>query len=48
MLPDRVSKTVSNARLIGRLTPTVHDLYTGGDSIITHFDGAATTKDAHP
>jgi len=30
------------------LTQTLRDLYADGDTVIAHFDGAATPKDGQP
>ena len=37
-----------NARMRGRLIPTVHRLYAEGDTVIAHFDARGTALDGKP
>jgi ketosteroid isomerase-like protein len=37
-----------NARLSGRLVPTVRGIYTDGDMVIALFDGKGTARDGRP
>lgn len=37
-----------NARMSGRLIPTVHRLYADGDTIVAFFDAAGTARDGQP
>lgn len=37
-----------NARMSGRLIPTIRTIYTDGDTVIVHFDAAGMAKDNKP
>ncbi|WP_213992983.1 nuclear transport factor 2 family protein [Sodalis sp. dw_96] len=37
-----------NARLLGHLVPTVHNIYADGDTVIVYFDAAGTARDHQP
>lgn len=37
-----------NARMSGRLIPSVHRLYADGDTVVAHFDAQGTARDGQP